>query len=54
MSEKRETYILVLDVFQELELPVGAFGEDGGAEGLHNLLDRDLGAGELVLSGVGQ
>ena len=44
-----ETYVLVFDVLEELELSVGALAEDGGAEGLHDLLDRDRRACELVL-----
>lgn len=49
---KTGTYVLVLDVFEELELTVGALAEDRGAEWLHDLLDRDGGACELVLGGT--
>ena len=43
------THIFMLDVLQELELTVCPLGEDGGAEGFHDLLDRDILACELVL-----
>ena len=39
----------MLNVFQELELAICPFSEDGGAEGFHNLLDSHGRAGELVL-----
>ena len=42
----------MLDVLEELELAVSALREDGGVEGLHDLLDRDRGARELVLCGT--
>ena len=40
-SRERTTDVLVLYVLEELEFAVGALGEDGGGEGLHDLLDRD-------------
>jgi hypothetical protein len=40
----------VSQMLQELELSVGAFGEDGCAEGLHDLLDGDILVGELIAS----
>lgn len=43
VRRKRSAHILVLYVLEELELAIGAFGEDGGAKGLHDLLDRDGG-----------
>ena len=49
----RAAHVFVLDVLEELELAVSALREDGGVEGLHDLLDRDRGAGELVLCGTG-
>ncbi len=39
----------MLDVLQEFEFAIGALAEDWGGEGLHDLLDRDGGAGQLVL-----
>ena len=36
------------DVLEQLELSVGALGEDGRAEGFHNLLDRHCLAGQLI------
>ena len=43
----------MLYVLEELEFTIGAFGEDGGAEGLHDLLDRDGGGGQLVFCRTG-
>ena len=43
------TNVLVLYVLEELEFTVGALGENGGGEGLHDLLDRDGRAGQLIL-----
>ena len=43
-----ETDILVTEVLEQLELAVGALGQDGRAEGLHDLLDGHCLAGELV------
>ena len=45
-----KAYILVSQMLQELELSVGALGEDGCAEGLHDLLDGDILVGELIAS----
>lgn len=45
----KRTDILVLNVFEEFELTVGAFGEDGRAEGFHDLLDGDGCTCELIL-----
>jgi hypothetical protein len=42
-------YVLVSQVLQQLELAVSALGQDWSAEGLHDLLDGDGLAGELVL-----
>jgi len=50
--QSKETDIFVLDVLEEFELAISAFGEDGGAEGLHNLLDGNGCACELVLCGT--
>ena len=41
-------------MLEELELSVGAFAEDGGAEGLHDLLDRDGRSCELILGRAGR
>lgn len=46
--------ILMAEMLQQLELSVGAFGKDRGAEGLHNLLDRHCLASKLVLGRAGQ
>ena len=37
------------EVLEKLQFPVGPFGEDWGAEWLHDLLDSDILVGELVL-----
>lgn len=47
-SKTETAHVLVLYVLEELELSVGAFAEDGGGKGLHDLLDRDGRACELV------
>jgi hypothetical protein len=44
-----ETDVFVLDVLEKFELAIGAFGEDRCAEWLHNLLDSNGCACELVL-----
>jgi hypothetical protein len=36
------------EVLQELEFSIGSFGEDGGRERLHDLLDRDRLACQLI------
>lgn len=41
------------EVLEQLELSVGALGEDGGGEGLHDLLDSDILVRELVAGGAG-
>jgi hypothetical protein len=43
------TDILVLEVLEQLQLTVRPLSEHRGAEGLHDLLDGDILAGELVL-----
>ena len=48
------THVLMLDVLEQLEFTIGALGEDGRRKGLHDLLDRSAGAGELVFGGAGQ
>ncbi len=39
----------MLKVLEQLQFPVGALGQDGCAEGLHDLLDRDRLPSELIL-----
>ena len=41
-------YILMSEVLEKFELTVSTLGEDGSAEGLHNLLDGDILVGELI------
>ena len=58
MAEKEEkveeTNIFVLDVLEKFELTISAFGEDGRAEGLHDLLDSNGCTCELVLCRTGE
>ena len=44
----------MLYVLEELEFSVRALAEDGCAEGLHDLLDRDRRPRQLVLCGTGE
>jgi len=48
------THVLMLDVLEQLEFTIGALGKDGRRKGLHDLLDRSAGAGELVFGGAGE
>jgi len=50
--EGQNTYILVLDVFQQFELAIRAFAEDRGAERLHDLLDGNGGSSQLIFCGT--
>ena len=52
MEASRGTDVLVLDVLEKLELAISALAEDGGGEGLHDLLDSDRRACELVFGGA--
>jgi hypothetical protein len=42
----------VLEVLQKLQFSVGSFGEDWGAEGLHDLLDGNVLVRQLVAGGA--
>lgn len=44
-----ETYILMPQVLQKLQLAVGTLGQDGGTEGLHDLLDSNSLTCQLIL-----
>ena len=44
-----KAYVLVAQVLEQLQLTVCALGQDGRAEGLHNLLDCDRRSSELIL-----
>lgn len=46
--------VLVPEVLEQFQLTVGPLGQDGGAEGLHDLLDGNILAGELVSGGTNQ
>ena len=48
MADAR-SYVLVLEMLQQLELTVCTLGEHWRAERLHNLLDRHCLPGELIL-----
>lgn len=43
-----KTHVLVSEMLEQLQLTVGTFREDRSAEGLHDLLDSDRLAGQLV------
>ena len=43
------SYVLVAQVLEQLQLTVCALGQDRRAEGLHNLLDCDRRSSELIL-----
>lgn len=53
-SLKREAHILVLEMLEKLQFSVGALGQDRRAEWLHDLLDRNGLARELVLGRAGR
>lgn len=42
------TYILVLEMLQQLQLSVGSLGQNRCAERLHDLFDCDIGTSEVV------
>jgi hypothetical protein len=44
----------MLQVLQQLQLAIRPLGQDGSAKWLHDLLDGDALAGELVLGGAGE
>ena len=44
-----DSHILVSQVFQQLQLAVCSFGENGSAEGLHYLFHRDRLGSKLIL-----
>jgi hypothetical protein len=46
------TDVFVLNMLEEFELAISAFGKNGGAEGFHDLLYGDGCACELVLCGT--
>jgi len=45
----KKSYVLVAQVLEQLQLTVCALGQDGCAEGLHDLLDCDGRGSELIL-----
>jgi hypothetical protein len=46
--ETENTHVLMPKMLEQFHLSIGALGQDGGAEGLHYLLDRDRLTGQLV------
>ena len=50
--EEKRTHIFVLDVLEKFEFTIGALAENWGGEGLHDLLDRDGRASQLILCGT--
>ena len=49
---ERNTYVFMLNMLEELELTVCTLAKDGSTEGLHDLLDRDRRARQLILGGA--
>lgn len=49
----RRTYILMLQMLQQLQFSVCSLGEYRCAEGLHDLLDRNILSRELILGRTG-
>lgn len=47
------THVLVADVLQQLQLPVGPLAQHRCRERLHDLLDGDGGVGELIFGRTG-
>lgn len=45
-------HIFVLEMLEELQFSVCSFGENWGAEGLHDLLDGNILVGELISCGA--
>jgi hypothetical protein len=43
-----KTHVLVSEMLEQLQLAVGTFRKDRSAEGLHDLLDGDRLAGQLI------
>ena len=46
------TYVLMSEMFQQLQFTICTFGEDWGAKRFHNLLDRDILVCELISCGT--
>ena len=46
------SYVLMAQMLEKLQLAVCALGQNGCAEGLHDLLDCDGRRGELILCGT--
>lgn len=44
--------VLVLEMLEKLKLSVCAFGQDRGGEWLHDLLDGNILAGQLIFGGA--
>lgn len=40
------------EMFEQLQLPIGALGQNGSAERLHDLLDSDWLGSQLVFRGT--
>lgn len=53
MTQARRTHILVSKMLQKLQFSVCPFRQDWSAERLHNLLDRNSLAGELIFGRAG-
>ena len=51
---QKKTYILMLQVLQKLQFSVCSLRQDGGTERLHDLLNRNILASQLILGGAAQ
>lgn len=51
-QKRAQTYVLMSQVLEQLQLTVCSLGENGSAEGLHNLLDGNILVGKLVTGGA--
>lgn len=47
-GEAESTNVFMLEVFEQLELSVGTFGQNRSAERLHDFLDSDILVRELI------
>ena len=52
MAQKWQAHIVMLEMLEEFELAVGAFGQDELCKWLDDLLDRDIGARDVVFRGA--
>lgn len=46
--ETGDTHVLMPKMLEQFQLSIGALGEDGGAEGFYDFLDRNRLTGQLI------